>query len=142
MPHLCSSRPKMSSTCFRHEGVHSSSRCNMDLQREDGCTALFIAAHNGHADVTKQLIEARLTLIGRPIMGPHRSSSLPKKGMCLSRTCSFKFAVIWIFRGRMDRHRSSSRPQDDHVPENVKERQRASGQDASACCCPRVEEVE
>ncbi len=34
-------------------------RCNMDLQREDGCTALFSAAQNGHETVTEQLIAAR-----------------------------------------------------------------------------------
>ena len=32
--------------------------------------------------------------------------------------------------------------QDDHVAEDVKERQRASAQDAPACCCLLVQEVE
>ncbi len=36
--------------------------CNIDLQREDGCTALFIATQNGHAGVTNQLIEAHCNI--------------------------------------------------------------------------------
>jgi hypothetical protein len=37
-------------------------RCNMDLQRQDGCTALFMAAQNRHPVVTNQLIEARCNI--------------------------------------------------------------------------------
>jgi ankyrin repeat protein len=34
------------------------SRCNVDLQLNDGCTALYIAAERGHSAVTKELIDA------------------------------------------------------------------------------------
>jgi hypothetical protein len=34
-------------------------RCNVDLEEQDGFTALHLAAGNGHAAVTKQLLAAR-----------------------------------------------------------------------------------
>jgi hypothetical protein len=40
-------------------------RSNINLQREYGCTVLFIADHNDHPDVTKMLIEARCNINGQ-----------------------------------------------------------------------------
>ncbi len=42
--------------------------------------------------------------------GSDGCSSLPKKGVRLSRTCSLKLVVTRIFRGRMGAHRSLSLP--------------------------------
>jgi hypothetical protein len=41
-------------------------RCNMDLQANDGTTALYCAAQEGHASVTKQLIGARCNVDLQP----------------------------------------------------------------------------
>jgi hypothetical protein len=67
----------------------------MNYQDENGVTPLYIAAHNGHAPVTKQLIEAA-TSIFRMRWGTLRSTSRLVQGMSLSRNSSLQRAVISI----------------------------------------------
>ena len=45
-----------------HLLIQTHCNSNIDLQREDGCTALCLAAQNGHAGVANQLIEARCSI--------------------------------------------------------------------------------
>ena len=90
-------------------------RCNVDLQMQDGASALYIAAKMGMCLSRNSSLLRAVTSMCRKSLLPHRYSSRPKMDMLPSQLRSLKPAVTWIFR-KMGAHRSSSRPKMGMLP--------------------------
>ena len=81
----------------------------INYQDASGATPLYIAAHNGHASVTKQLIEARCDIELQQNVGYTPLCIAATMGIRLSSSTCLKLAATLTFRRRMVPRRSTSR---------------------------------
>jgi hypothetical protein len=88
--------------------------CNVDLQMQDGESALYIAVKNGYANVTKQLIATRCNVDVQPTIHLFRDGLMSEghetKDMRPSRNSSLLIAATLMFRQILLPLRSTSQP--------------------------------